>query len=181
MNEQASGISVYCAHSEIVDITTLVANPRNPNQHPQKQIELLAKIIKNQGWRAPITVSNRSGFVVRGHGRLLAAQHLGVSSVPVDRQDYASEAEEWADLIADNRIAELSEIDDTLLAGLLSEINTSEFDLNLTGFSDKQIDNLMTSIWLRSAKITLIRRQLRLRSKSRSQSQVIYGSLAATG
>lgn len=54
-----------------------------------------------------------------------------------------SEAEEYTDLIADNRIAELSEIDDTLLAGLLSEINTSEFDLNLTGFSDKQIDNLM--------------------------------------
>jgi hypothetical protein len=56
-------ISVYCAHDELVDISILVPNP-----HPQKQIELLAKIIRNQGWRTPITVSNRSGFVVRGHG-----------------------------------------------------------------------------------------------------------------
>jgi len=139
----ADNIPVYCAFDELIDITTLVPSPRNPNQHPQKQIELLAKIIKNQGWRAPITVSNRSGFVVRGHGRLLAAQLMGVDQVPVDRQDYATEAEEWADLIADNRIAELSQIDDTMLASLLSEINTADFDVNLTGFSDKQIDNLL--------------------------------------
>ncbi|MDF2876540.1 MAG: hypothetical protein K0R22_3223 [Sporomusa sp.] len=136
-------ILVHCAHNELADITTLIPNPRNPNQHSQKQIELLAKIIKNQGWRAPITVSTRSGFVVRGHGRLMAAQLLDLSHVPIDRQDYASEAEEWADLIADNRIAELSQIDEGLLASLLSEINLSDFDANLTGFSDKQIDNLL--------------------------------------
>lgn len=136
-------IPIHCVYKELAEITSLVPNPRNPNTHPQKQIELLAKIIKNQGWRAPITVSNRSGFVVRGHGRLLAAQLLGVSQVPIDRQDYASEAEEWADLVADNRIAELSQIDDTLLAGLLSDLNISEFDTSLTGFTEKQIDKLL--------------------------------------
>jgi DNA modification methylase len=136
-------IPVYCAHGELADIITLIPNPRNPNQHPQKQIELLAKIIKNQGWRAPITVSTRSGFIVRGHGRLLAAQYLRASQAPVDRQDYATEAEEWADLIADNRIAELAEIDNDMLASLLSEINIGDFDASLTGFSDKQIDNLL--------------------------------------
>lgn len=140
---QDNDIPVHCAHDDLVDITTLVPNPRNPNQHSDKQIELLAKIIKNQGWRAPITVSTRSGFIVRGHGRLLAAQLLRVSQVPVDRQDYATEAEEWADLIADNRIAELSQIDDSLLVGLMAELNTSDFDVSLTGFSDKQIDNLL--------------------------------------
>ncbi|WP_442404587.1 DNA modification methylase [Lucifera butyrica] len=103
----------------------------------------MAKIIKNQGWRAPITVSNRSGFVVRGHGRLLAAQLLNVSMVPIDRQDYATEAEEWADLIGDNRIAELSQLDENLLASLLSEINIGDFDVGLTGFTEKQIDNLL--------------------------------------
>ncbi|AIF51674.1 ParB/Srx family N-terminal domain-containing protein [Pelosinus sp. UFO1] len=112
INVEASGIPVYCAFDDLVDITTLVSNPRNPNQHSQKQIELLSKIIKNQSWRAPITVSTRSGFIVRGHGRLMAAQFLGVTQVPIDRQDYATEAEEWADLIADNRIAELSQIDE---------------------------------------------------------------------
>lgn len=97
----ASGIPVHCSFDEIANVASLVPNPRNPNTHPEKQIQLLAKIIKNQGWRAPITVSKRSGFIVRGHGRLLAAQFLGVDQVPVDRQDYATEAEEWADLIAE--------------------------------------------------------------------------------
>ena len=141
MNE----IKVYCSHTEMVDPATLLPNPRNPNTHPKKQIELLAKIIQSQGWRAPVTVSNRSGFVVRGHGRLQAALLLG-SMVPIDRQDYESEADEWADLIADNRIAELSEIDDTLLAELLAEIGSSEIDLDLTGYTTKQIDNLLANL-----------------------------------
>jgi len=137
------GIQVYCAFKEIADIVTLVPNPRNPNQHPEKQIELLAKIIKAQGWRTPITVSNRSGFIVRGHGRLKAAQLLGVDKVPVDRQDYASEAEEWADLIADNRIAELAEIDSYKLKELLDELSTEGLDLTLTGYDQSEIERLM--------------------------------------
>ena len=134
---------VHCAYDEMVDITKLVPNPRNPNQHSDRQIELLAKIIQHQGWRVPITVSKRSGFVVRGHGRLLAAQLLGLDEVPVDYQDYASEAEEWADLIADNRLAELSQMDNQMLKDLLQEIDTGEIDLTLTGFEEKEIEKLM--------------------------------------
>lgn len=59
--------------------------------------------------------------------------------VLVDRQDYPTEADEWSDLVADNRLAELSEVDDTLLA----EIGITEADLSLTGYSNKQIDNLL--------------------------------------
>ncbi|MBU2700601.1 ParB-like chromosome segregation protein Spo0J [Sporomusaceae bacterium BoRhaA] len=81
MSVTADNVPVHCAYDELADITMLVPNSRNPNTHPQKQIELLAKIIKSQGWRAPITVSTRYGFVVRGHGRLLAAQLLGVGQV----------------------------------------------------------------------------------------------------
>lgn len=54
---EASSIPVYCAFDEIIDVAELVPNPRNPNKHPESQIQLLAKIIKAQGWRAPITVS----------------------------------------------------------------------------------------------------------------------------
>jgi ParB-like chromosome segregation protein Spo0J len=140
----ASNIPVYCSHDEIVDVVSLVPNPRNPNKHPDKQIELLAKIIQNQGWRAPITVSNRSGFIVRGHGRLEAAKILDVEQVPIERQDYATEAEEWADLIADNRLSELSEIDNVILKDLLLEIDTGEFDMDLTGFMEAEIESLMT-------------------------------------
>ena len=135
-------ILVHCAYDELVDIAKLVPNPRNPNRHPDKQIELLAKIIKSQGWRAPITVSTRSGFIVRGHGRLAAAQKLGLTEVPVDWQDYATEAEEWADMIADNRIAELAELDETAVAELLINFD-SAFDQELTGYLNKDIDKLL--------------------------------------
>ena len=62
------GVSVFCAFDEVVDINDLKENPRNPNTHPSVQIDLLAQIIKKTGWRAPITVSNLSGFIVKGHG-----------------------------------------------------------------------------------------------------------------
>lgn len=140
---QADSIPVYCAFDEIVDIAQLVPNPRNPNTHNKKQIELLAKIIKNQGWRAPITVSTRSGFIVRGHGRLMAAQLLGVSQVPVDRQEYANEAAEWADLVADNRIAELSDMNPPMLMDLLHEIDSAVIDMDLTGFDSAAMENLI--------------------------------------
>jgi len=142
LNDSPDNISIHCAYDELADITTLVPNPHNPNRHPDKQIELLSKIIKKQGWRAPITVSIRSGFIVRGHGRLLAAQKLGLEEVPVDRQDYATEAEEWADMIADNRIAELSELDDEAVSRLLAKFDI-DFDRELTGFVDKDIDKLL--------------------------------------
>lgn len=133
-------IPVYCAYTEMCDPETLVPNPRNPNQHSDKQIALLAKIIQTQGWRAPITISKRSGFVVRGHGRLMAALAMGLIEVPVDLQDYESEAAEYADLIADNRIAELSNIDNDLLGQLLSD--TGDFK-SVTGYSDNDIDRLI--------------------------------------
>ena len=138
-------VQVHCACTEVIDPPLLTPNPRNPNHHPKKQIELLAKIIQSQGWRAPVTVSNRSGFVVRGHGRLQAALLLGCK-VPIDRQEYASEAEEWADLIADNRIAELAEIDHDELAGLLHELDGMDFDTDLTGYTGKQLDNILADI-----------------------------------
>lgn len=148
--KEADGIRVHCSFTKVVNIETVTPNPRNPNQHSKEQIELLAKIIKAQGWRAPITVSNRSGYIVRGHGRLAAAQLLGLTLVPIDTQDYASEGEEWADLIADNRIAELAKVDDKLLLDLIAELDTGELDMELTGYSDKDIQKMieeMTEEW----------------------------------
>jgi len=85
------GFAVYCAHDVIMLAGNLQPNPRNPNKHPSAQIELLAKIITAQGWRAPVTVSRRSGLIVRGHARRLAAAQAGCAYAPVDYQDYDSD------------------------------------------------------------------------------------------
>jgi DNA modification methylase len=138
-------ILVHCAHSEIWPIEKITPNPRNPNQHPDKQIKLLAKIIKGHGWRAPITVSKRSGFVIRGHGRLAAALSLGLDEAPVDLQDYATDAEEYADMIADNRISELAEINQEELNSLVAELDGMKYDTGLLGFTDKQIKEMLAA------------------------------------
>ena len=142
----ADGVPVYCAHDAIVDVAKLVPNPKNPNQHPDNQIQLLGRIIRQTGWRAPITVSNRSGFIVKGHGRLSAALLEGFKAVPVDYQNYASEAEEYADLVADNRIAELAEIDQKMLAEIFAEIDTEEIPIELTGFTEKEVEDLVAVV-----------------------------------
>ena len=64
------GIEIHCVYSELRDPRELKPNPLNPNRHSAHQISLLASIIQEGGWRNCITVSKRSGFVVRGHGRL---------------------------------------------------------------------------------------------------------------
>ena len=142
--EHLDGIPVYCRYDEAVEIEKVTGHPRNPNKHGDEQIALLAKIIKNSGWRNPICVSNRSGFVIKGHGRLMAARVLGVTHVPVEYQDYATEAEEYQDMIADNRIAELAERDMGIIKDLLEELDTGANDMDLTGYAEAEIERLMT-------------------------------------
>lgn len=136
-------IPVYCVYDEIVPIAKAEPNPMNPNQHPARQINLLAEIIKQQGWRAPVTISKRSGYIVRGHGRLMAAQLLGAESIPVDYQDYESEAAEKADMIADNRIAEFSDLDEEILSKLLADIYDSDIDTELAGFEYEELEKYL--------------------------------------
>lgn len=143
---QAAGIPVYCAHDAIVRAADLIPNPKNPNKHPQAQIEALGAIIRGSGWRNPITVSTRSGLVVKGHGRLLAAQLEELDEVPVDYQDYESEAAELADLTADNRIAELAETDNKMLIEIFGTIDASDLDFGLSGYSKDEYAEIAASL-----------------------------------
>lgn len=138
------GIEIHCVYSELRDPRSLKPRPENPNQHSAHQISLFASILQEQGWRRTITVSKRSGFVVRGHGALEAALLLGLTQVPVDEQDYESEASELADLVADNRLAELSEMDAGGLKAIMEKIHADDpdFDRELTGFGEDEIARL---------------------------------------
>lgn len=142
----ADGVPVFCAHDAIVDAAKLVPNPKNPNTHPAAQIQALGRIIRQTGWRQPITVSKLSGFIVKGHGRLSAALLEGLKEVPVDYQNYANAAEEYADLVADNRIAELAEIDQKLLADIFADIDTGEIPMELTGYTEDEVESLVTAL-----------------------------------
>lgn len=140
-----SNIPVWCRFDEEVLVKDLTEHPQNPNKHPDEQIEKLARIIEQTGWRNPITVSNLSGFIIKGHGRLYAARKLGLKTVPVEYQDYKDESYEQADLMADNQIAELSVLDKRKLLNLFEEFDTGEVDFELSGFTSDYYKELAHS------------------------------------
>jgi ParB-like chromosome segregation protein Spo0J len=145
MNIQTDPPPVHCSFLELRDPASLTPHPRNPNRHSERQIEMLSRIIRHQGWRNPIVVSARSGFIIAGHGRLAAALRLGLEKVPVDSQHFESEADEWAHLVADNRIAELADMDQEGLGDLLRDLGeVDDFDLGLCGFSEAEIDRMLS-------------------------------------
>ncbi len=154
MTATAKDPPIKCSYDSLVALAELRPNPSNPNKHPNKQIGLLAKNIADLGWRHPIIVSNLSGMIVVGHARLEAAQKLGCTVAPVDYQDFESEAEELAYLLADNRIAELAEIDTELVRALIDKLDESDIDLDLTGFDESARDDLDGSANPYTNKIT---------------------------
>lgn len=169
----------------MVDNAKLVPHPRNPHKHGNKQIALLAKIIEHQGWRAPITVSKRSGFIVAGHGRLEAAKLLHLEQVPVDYQDFATEADEYAHLIADNRIAELAETDDQLLEQLLAELNSTGLDMDLSGFDQAALDKVIKDLSEAVPEVPEFNYSQQygviVVCKDEAEQERIYGKLSAEG
>jgi DNA modification methylase len=122
-----------------VDINKVKPNPDNRNKHPDEQITEIVKQIKYQGWRWPIVVSNRSGLIAAGHGRLLAARKMDLTQVPVIYQDFVDEDQEIAFGVADNAIAKWAELD---LAGINLDVSKlgPDFDISLLGIKDFEID-----------------------------------------
>lgn len=141
----ADGIRVYCSHDKIVPIAELKPNPENPNTHPAEQIDLLAEIIKGNGWRDRITVSNLSGLIVKGHGRYMAAIQAGLAEAPVDFQDYDNAVDEIADLIADNKISELSVVDDNVARDLMLSLSQDDLDVEKFGFTLDEFNIVATN------------------------------------
>jgi ParB-like chromosome segregation protein Spo0J len=123
---------------ELVDIDSIIPNPKNANRHSIEQIKRLEKLIKYQGFRNPLIVSNRTGFLVVGHGRLEAAINLGMKQVPVIKQDFESEAQEYAYLISDNEIARWAELDKQ---AVFDEIeNMPELNIELLAIEDFSLE-----------------------------------------
>lgn len=135
---------IYCVFDKLVSIVKLNPHPKNPNQHPENQVEALAEVIKANGWRSPITISKRSGFIVAGHGRLLAAKKLGLKRVPVDIQDFDDELDELSHLLADNKISDMAEMNFKGVGMILADF--PKLELARTGFSEHEVKPILDQI-----------------------------------
>jgi len=136
-----NAMKIHCQYTRLVDVSELKHNPKNMNRHSPEQIERLAKILEYQGWRYPVKVSNQSGFITSGHGRMLAALKMGLKQVPVSFQDYDSPDQEYADVVSDNSIASWAELDLSMVNLELQNLGP-DFNIDLLGIKNFKLDEL---------------------------------------
>ncbi len=131
-------------HVEMRPTDALRPYARNARTHSDRQLTRIAASIQEFGFIDPILI-NPADEVVAGHGRLLAAQRLGMREVPTLRIEHLSPAQIQAYRIAANRLAELAGWDNELLAIEFAELDQAEltFDLEMTGFDTAEIDLIL--------------------------------------
>lgn len=126
---------------KVVQVEKLVPYARNSRTHSPEQVDQIAASIKEFGFLNPIIIDGDSG-IVAGHGRVLAAQKLGLSELPCIEAKHLTDAQRKAYVIADNKLALNAGWDNDLLRVEFDELAQAGFDLSLTGFSLDEIDGL---------------------------------------
>jgi DNA modification methylase len=127
---------------QMVPVDSLIPYARNARTHSEEQIAQIAASIREFGWTNPILTDGDKG-VIAGHGRLAAARKLELTEVPVIELGHLSPEQKKAYILADNRIALNSGWDEELLKLELQELQGVDFDLDLLGFGDDEIERLL--------------------------------------
>lgn len=122
-------------------VADLIPYARNSRTHNEEQIAQIMASIKEFGFTNPILVGG-DNVIIAGHGRLLAAQRLGLKEVPVIRLPDLTETQRKALVIADNKIALNAGWDEEMLALEMKELEKSDFNLDILGFSEDELKEL---------------------------------------
>ena len=129
-------------HIERWPTAKLVPYARNARGHSEEQVAQIAASIVEFGFTNPI-LAGSDGVIVAGHGRLAAAQKLGLNTVPVVVLDHLTHTQRRALIIADNRIAENAGWDDAMLRIELQSLQEDSFNLDITGFDADALAEIM--------------------------------------
>ena len=123
-------------------IDKLIEYARNPRKNDHA-VDRVAAAIREFGFRVPV-VAKSDGTVVDGHLRLKAAKKLGLTEVPVVLADDMTDLQIKAFRLSVNKMAELAEWDDELLAIELHELNAADFDMALIGFDANELSSAVS-------------------------------------
>jgi DNA modification methylase len=124
-----------------VEVSKLIPYAKNSRTHSPEQVGQIAASIKEFGFRNPILVDGVG--IIAGHGRLMAAQKLGLDKVPTIDCSDMSESQKKAYIIADNKLALNAGWDTAMLTIEMQELEDEGFDLTLLGFDDKELNALL--------------------------------------
>lgn len=119
-------------------VADLVPYARNARTHTADQVNQLAASIREWGWTNPVLI-DPDGTIIAGHGRVLAAQKLGIEEVPCMIAKGWTEAQRRAYVLADNKLALNAGWDDDLLRTEFGQLQEMKFDLSVIGFDEGEI------------------------------------------
>lgn len=125
----------------IADVKSLIPYARNARTHSDMQVAQIAASIKEFGFLNPIVITE-DNTILCGHGRLMAAQKLGLKKVPCVKESHLTETQRRAFIIADNKLSLNAGWDNELLSVELTELQGADFDLDLLGFDEKELSQL---------------------------------------
>lgn len=130
---------------KFVPLKNLTAYEQNSRTHSDQQINQIVNSIKEFGFTNPVLIDSNGG-IIAGHGRVKAAEHIGMDVVPCFILDHLTEAQRRAYVIADNKIAENAGWNLEMLRMEIKELGDDDFDLNLLGFEDMEIKDILNFI-----------------------------------
>lgn len=125
----------------LADVSELIPYVRNARTHSEAQVSQIAASIREFGFLSPILVAE-DNTILAGHGRLAAAQKLGLKKVPCVKENHLTETQKRAYIIADNKLSLNAGWDSELLAVELSELEGADFNLDLLGFDEAELSSI---------------------------------------
>ena len=126
-------------HIEHIAIGALTPYARNSRTHSPEQVAQVAASIREFGFTNPVLIDAEGG-IIAGHGRVMAAQKLGLSTVPCIRLPHLTDIQRRAYILADNKLALNAGWDADMLAVELADLQGEDFNLDLTGFNAEEIE-----------------------------------------
>ena len=126
-----------------IDVEKLIPYARNSRTHSPDQVAQIAASIKEFGFLNPVIIDGDMG-IIAGHGRVMAARKLGITELPCIDAAHLTETQKRAYIIADNKLAMNAGWDDEMLRVELQDLVDVGFDIELTGFSLDELEDLAT-------------------------------------
>jgi len=123
---------------ETLKTADLIPYARNSRTHSEAQVAQIAGSIREFGFTNPVLIDADNG-IIAGHGRVMAAQKLGLDKVPCIRLSHLTETQKRAYIIADNKLALNAGWNDEMLGLELADLREADFDLGLMGFTEDEL------------------------------------------
>lgn len=124
------------------NVSDLLPYARNARTHSDEQVMQIAASIREWGWTTPVLV-DEANTIIAGHGRVMAANKLGITDVPVMVATGWTDAQKKAYVLADNKLAENADWDMERLKVEMLDLQALDFDMPLIGFSDDELARLL--------------------------------------